>query len=332
MSRNHPHWKPELLRQRREAAGLTLEGAGEKLREIAERHRFNIAANFQTIWAHENGRVYPGPHYRRAYTCLYRMNEAQLGFREALPGESAAVPPATEGLPDYAETIRRALGSLRPGAGRIDVDEFRDRVLDAWKSRAGTAPPDGPTVVLVGGYAGSGKSEIAKFLGSLTGWPVLDKDSLTRHLVDQLLIALGGEAHDRSSRLYLEKVRPLEYRCLLEATWDNVDCGTSVILDAPFIAEYARAEWMTRFHNRCRSKRATVVPIWVHCDTESMREYIEFRSAARDAAKMEAWDDYVASLDLGLRPHGPHIVVDNTFGSAVALIDEARHVLGGGDL
>ncbi|MFI1828345.1 hypothetical protein ACH41E_18125 [Streptomyces sp. NPDC020412] len=49
MARKYPDWNPELLRKHREEIGLTLEDAGEKLREIAERHGFNIAANFQTI-------------------------------------------------------------------------------------------------------------------------------------------------------------------------------------------------------------------------------------------------------------------------------------------
>lgn len=336
MARKHPDWKPELLRQHREKIGLTLEDTGEKLREIAERHGFNIAANFQTIWGHERGTVYPGPHYRRAYCRLYRRNEAQLGFRGALPGEDAPVESAPavidRSLPDQSQAVRQALSSIRAGTADVDGEALRDRVVAAWRRRTMGGSMDGPSVVLVGGFAGSGKSEFAKFLGGLTGWPILDKDSLTRPLVDQLLVALGGEAHDRSSTLYREKVRPLEYRCLMEAAWDNVDCGISTILDAPFISEFSQAEWMQRFQNRCRSKRVSVATIWVECDPESMREYIEFRGAARDAWKMEAWDEYIATVDLELRPQGPHFVVDNRLGAAVAMVDEAKDVLSGGDL
>ncbi|MFD3943605.1 AAA family ATPase [Streptomyces sp. NPDC058579] len=336
MARKHPDWNPELLRQHREKFGLTLEDTGEKLREIAERHNFNIAANFQTIWGHEKGTVYPGPHYRRAYCRLYRRNEAQLGFRGALPGEDAPMGPAPapveRDMPDQTQAVRHALSSIRGGTADVDSEALRNRVIDAWSRRTTGGTIDTPSVVLVGGFAGSGKSEFAKFLGGLTGWPILDKDSLTRPLVDQLLIALGGEAHDRSSDLYREKVRPLEYRCLMEAAWDNVDCGISTILDAPFISEFSQADWMQRFHNRCRSKRVSVATIWVECDPESMREYIEFRGAARDAWKMESWDDYLSSLNLELRPQGPHFVVDNKLGAAVAMVDEARDVLSGGDL
>jgi len=337
MARKHPDWKPDLLRMHREEIGLTLEDTGEKLREIAERHGFKIAANFQTIWGHEKGSVFPGPHYRRAYCRLYRRNEAQLGFRKALPGEDALVesvpvPASPERkLPDQSDVVRKALSSIREGTDDVDSEALLNRVVNAWSSAAGSNT-DGPTMILVGGYAGSGKSEFAKFLGRLTGWPILDKDSITRPLVDQLLVSLGGEAHDRSSKLYLEKVRPFEYRCIMEAAWNNLDCGIPVILDAPFIKEFSQADWMQRLQNRCRSKRVSVATIWVQCDVESMREYIEFRGAARDAWKMEAWEEYAAGLNLEFRPQGPHFAVDNRLGAAVALVDEARDVLSGGGL
>ncbi len=333
MARQRSDWNPALLKEIREHHDLTLEEVGEKLREIGERHKFNLAANFQTVWAHENGSAFPRADYRRAYCILYRRNEAELGFRRALPGEVTTVPNqrVAETAPDLAEAIREALGSIREGADGVDADAFRNRVMDEWQRRT-SGDATGPVILLVGGYAGSGKSEFAKFLGRLTGWPILDKDSMTRALVDQLLVALGGEANDRSSDLYREKIRPLEYRCLMEAAWDNVDCGTSVILDAPFLAEFSQADWMQRFYNRCKAKRATVAAIWVECDPDSMREYIEFRGAARDMWKMESWEEYLATIDLKLRPRGPHFVVDNRLGAAIAAADQARDVLSGGGL
>jgi transcriptional regulator with XRE-family HTH domain len=81
-------WRPEKLREQREAHGLTLEGAGERLREVAGAAGLTVpAAIFQTLWQHEQGEVYPGPHYRRAYCLLYRATEPELGFRRGLPGE-----------------------------------------------------------------------------------------------------------------------------------------------------------------------------------------------------------------------------------------------------
>ncbi|WP_267246057.1 AAA family ATPase [Streptomyces sp. PR69] len=328
--------RSNLLRQHREEFELTLEEVGEKLRDIAERHRLNVAANFQTIWSHENG-THPNPHYRRAYCILYRRNEAELGLRPALPGEEPAVNEVATmerepSLPEPSQAILRALGSIDAGTNDVNAEALRERIVNAWRFRTSGGSAGDPTVVLVGGFAGSGKSEFAKFLGNLTGWTILDKDTLTRQLVDQLLIALGGEAHDRSSTLYREKVRPLEYRCLIEVARENINSGISVILDAPFISEFSQADWMQRLNNFCRAKRASLATIWVDCDPESMREYIEFRGAARDMWKMEAWDEYLSTLDLKMRPQGPHFVVNNRLGAAVTLVDEARDVLSGGGL
>src|SRR5690606_13594435 len=97
---SRPGWRPAILRQHREAHGLSLEAAGDKLREVAYQHGLTApAANFQTLWAHEHGTVYPGPHYRRAYCLLYKASEPQLGFRLPLPGEIVEVENSISDLP-----------------------------------------------------------------------------------------------------------------------------------------------------------------------------------------------------------------------------------------
>ncbi len=287
-----------------------------------------------TIWGHEKGSVFPGPHYRRAYCRLYRRNEAQLGFRKALPGEDAPVesvpvPASAERkLPDQSDAVRKALSSIREGTDDVDSEALLNRVVNAWSSTAG-ASTDGPPMILVGGYAGSGKSEFAKFLPG---------DRLADPRQGLTYASAGRPAsrtrwavrHTTAVRSFTLKVRPLEYRCLMEAAWETLDRGIPVILDAPFVKEFSRSDWMQRLQNRCRSKRVSVATIWVKCDIESMREYIEFRGAARDAWKMEAWEEYAAGLNVEFRPQGPHFVVDNRLGAAVALVDEARDVLSGG--
>jgi hypothetical protein len=97
---------------------------------------------------------------------------------------------------------------------------------------------------------------------------------------------------------------------------------------ARFIAEMTDLQWMQRLTNKCGAMGVDVFPIWVQCDEESMREYIGFRSAARDAWKLSRWDEYVATIDLDLRPVVPHMVVDNRLGAAVSLADQARQAIG----
>ncbi|RYJ30541.1 putative P-loop ATPase [Streptomyces sp. L-9-10] len=73
MAKSRRGRRPDKLRQQREAHSLTLEGAGEQLCEVVRAAGLTVpAANFQTLWQHEQGEVYPGPYYRRAYCLLYR--------------------------------------------------------------------------------------------------------------------------------------------------------------------------------------------------------------------------------------------------------------------
>ncbi|MEV8630711.1 AAA family ATPase [Streptosporangium sp. NPDC051023] len=203
---------------------------------------------------------------------------------------------------------------------------LRSRVVDAWRRRHGGGSPK-PILVLVGGYAGSGKTEFSRFLSDITGWAFLDKDSLTRSIVERLLVSLGSDPNDRQSELYLKEVRPLEYRCLMETAWDNLDVGTSSILSAPFIAELKDEAWFTRLENRCAAKGIDLAAIWVRCDPESMREYIEFRGAARDAWKLSNWEQYAAGIDTDKSPPTAHVTVDNRLGSAISLADQTREAL-----
>ncbi|MFI6448503.1 AAA family ATPase [Kitasatospora sp. NPDC050543] len=332
MAKNRLGWRPEKLREQREAHGLTLEQAGERLRAVAEKAGLKgiPAAYPQTLSQHEQGDVYPGPHYRRAYCLLYRATEPQLGFRSALPGEDSRfeLTPLDDKLTgNHVLAVERALLQISAGSAEADSYGLQRRIMDAWKRRHTGGDPHRPVVILVGGFAGSGKTEFARFLTQLTGWPLLDKDPLTRPLVEQLLVALGGDRNDRHTPLYREQVRAVEYDCLMQAAYANINCGISSVLSAPFIAEMTSEEWMTRLSNRCRAQGVDVFPIWVQCDPESMREYISFRSAARDAWKLSRWEEYMATVDIDLRPVVPHLLVDNRMGSAISLADQARHAL-----
>lgn len=332
VGKSRPGWRPDRLRQQREAHGLTLEGAGEQLREVARAAGLAVpAANVQTLWQHEQGEIYPGPHYRRAYCLLYRATEPELGFRNALPDEARKLKFTASSEPHngaHVLAVERALLQLSPGTEETDGQGVQQRILDAWKRRHTGGDPNKPTLLMVGGYAGSGKSEFARFISQLTGWPVLDKDPITRPLVERLLIEMGSDPNDRHTDLYREKVRPLEYQCLLETAYANIDCAISTVLSAPFISASTDPRWMGRLINRCEARGVTVAVVWIQCDLDTMHEYITFRSAARDSWKLQNWDTYASGIDLELRPVVPHLVVDNRLGAAISLTDQVRQVFG----
>lgn len=325
MGRDRAGWRPEKLRERREAHNLTLEAMGERLRDIAHRVGISsLATDVRALWQHEQGEVFPGPHYRRAYRLLYRATESDLGFREALPGEE------TDRLPYEfpGVAVAEALQYLVPTPTKDSRTDIRQRVLDAWQNQSTGADQRRSLLLLIGGFAGSGKSEFARFLSHLTRWPLLDKDPLTRPFVERLLTALGCDPDDRHSDTYKTEVRPLEYGCLMEAVLANVEGGISTVATAPFVAEMTRHSWMQELSDRCAAHQVDVVPVWLDCDADSMREHITVRAAARDAWKLSNWETYVQGLDLALRPAVPHLRVDNRHGSAIAAADRVRYALG----
>jgi DNA-binding transcriptional regulator YhcF (GntR family) len=169
-----------------------------------------------------------------------------------------------------------------------------------------------PQVVLVGGYAGCGKTELGRILARATGWPILDKDTLTRPVVEIALETLGESPNTRESETYLRVIRPAEYEALLSAMTENVQCGTSVIVTAPFLREFADPAWLDRTSAACKDMNAAVHLVWVYCDADSMRGYLRHRGAARDTAKLRDWDSYLAANDLDFRPPVKHVVIDNS--------------------
>lgn len=243
--------------------------------------------------------------------------------------QSGPVAEGNAGSAEVAEVIRRALTAVTNSSHETPDDgncaDLESRVLWAYQQHA-TQPRGSLSLTLVGGYAGSGKTEFARFLSAATGWTILDKDTLTRALVEGLLLAHGGDVNDRHTALYHKTVRPLEYRCLMDAATENLRCGVPTVLAAPFIREFADDAWFKRVQNRCTAHGAQLTVVWLKCDVESMHDYVAFRGAARDTWKLSNWPDYLATIDPEFEPRFPHHSVDNRLNAAVALADQAREI------
>ncbi|WFE32931.1 GntR family transcriptional regulator [Micromonospora sp. WMMD975] len=210
------------------------------------------------------------------------------------------------------------------------INESRSkRVVNAPDQlRRSEVRPQRPRVILVGGYAGSGKTELGRILARETGWPMLDKDTLTRPVVEAALETLGLSPHDRESQTYLSKVRPREYEALQDAASENVQCGNSVIVTAPFIREFSDPAWLARTRAFYEAAKAVVTVVWVYCDADTMLTYVRRRGAARDAYKLADWDGYLGVINLDFRPVDAHLVVDNCASSS-PLQEQAKELVKG---
>ena len=92
-----------------------------------------------------------------------------------------------------------------------------------------------PTLHIVIGTAGSGKSTIARRLARQYAAAYLDKDAMSARFVEAALLAAGYDPGDRESNaFYRERILPLEYDSLLDVAGTNLRIGHPVVIDAPF--------------------------------------------------------------------------------------------------
>lgn len=227
-----------------------------------------------------------------------------------------------------AKTINAALAPLI-AEGLVISRDRAGRTVNAPDQQETPAvlKPERPQVVLAGGYAGSGKTEFGRMVVRQTGWGMFDKDTTTRAVVEAALEALGQPSSDRESPTYLNIIRPAEYEAVMSAMAENVECGASVVVTAPFLRELSDRAWLDQAKARCDDLGAQLNVVWVACDAESMRAYIKRRDARRDDWKLANWDSYLASINLNFRPDFPHVVVDNSLGYGRPLRDQVKDLI-----
>jgi predicted kinase/predicted DNA-binding protein (UPF0251 family) len=227
--------------------------------------------------------------------------------------------PSTRALADQmgvsAWTVNKAMEHLAADGLVENVSRSRRIVRSGITPPSADGEPRQPRVFLIGGYAGSGKSELARVLSRLTGAAIIDKDTITRPVVERLLEDLGRPAHDRESQTYLEQVRPHEYEALLATIQENAEVGVGVIATAPFIREFKDGAWIERVSTRLNAAGVGLTLVWVRCDASTMHTYLKRRGAARDTGKLVDWSDYVAGIDLNFQPAADHIIIDNSASS-----------------
>lgn len=208
-------------------------------------------------------------------------------------------------------TINRAMQQLADEG--IVINKARSsRIVNYPNTRHARSKPRRPIAILIGGYAGSGKTELGRILARNTSWPILDKDTTTRNVVEAALETLGQSPHDRESQTYLQVIRPAEYQALSATMIENLQCGVSVIVTAPFIREFSDRAWCDRLQADVAALGADCEAVWVRCDPATMRTYLRRRGAARDSWKLANWEQYLSGLNLQFEPRMPHSIIDNS--------------------
>lgn len=186
-------------------------------------------------------------------------------------------------------------------------------------------------LVIVTGLAGSGKSEVGRRIARSLSAVFLDKDTLSRGFVEALLERHGVDPHDREGPEYLTGVRPLEYTQLERTAGENLDCGLSVVMAAPYIFQIADPAWYEYMVDRADARDAELAVVWVRCDPRAMQRYLADRNAPRDRWKRLHWEEYLSQVHWDRPPACPHHMIDNSSANAdrapVAQIDDLVQAL-----
>lgn len=153
------------------------------------------------------------------------------------------------------------------------------------------------TLILISGYAGSGKTRIGKDVARRLPACYIDKDTLSSPFVERLLTALNQPTGDRDSPVYRHHVRPLEYEALTAAGLEAAALGADVLLSAPFLAQLVDAAWTSQLADQASQFGVRVRAIWIACDLAALRRRMVERNSPRDLAKLENWNAYAADVD-----------------------------------
>ena len=152
-----------------------------------------------------------------------------------------------------------------------------------------------PTLHLVIGTAGSGKSTIAQRLARQRDAAYLDKDAMSARFVEAALVAAGYDPGDREGNAYYrERVLPLEYDSLLDVAGANLRLGRPVVVDAPFSPYLSDPTFVTAAAERFGWPPVDVEVVRVRVSPTTLQERLRRRGLERDRVKLAHWDEYWA--------------------------------------
>src|SRR3954447_556624 len=152
-----------------------------------------------------------------------------------------------------------------------------------------------PTLRIVIGTAGAGKSTIAQRLARQYAAAYLDKDAMSARFVEAALLAAGYDPGDRESNAYYrERILPLEYDSLLDVAGANLRLGRPVVIDAPFSPYLSDPTFITTAAKRFNWPPVKVEVVRVRVTPGTLQDRLRKRGLERDRVKLAHWDEYWA--------------------------------------
>lgn len=152
-----------------------------------------------------------------------------------------------------------------------------------------------PTLFLVTGLPGAGKSTVARMLEEMTGATILNSDALRRELFPQ-------------SRAYSPAETQVVIRHQKQRAKAQIESGTSVILDALFTKERPRAY----YRKLAQELGADFKLVLVTADEEKIKERIAKRLGEGADPSEADFDYYLSRKKVFEPPPDPDLVIDTS--------------------
>ena len=153
-----------------------------------------------------------------------------------------------------------------------------------------------PTLILVMGVAGSGKTNVARSILERVNAVYLDNN----------FIADAFFPHTRSDAEYL-KIRRNLYDALYRITEENLNLGNSVLLDVPHVAQVQDRKWQDFLKDLLARCAARLAVIRCFCSEEELRRRLKQRGAPRDQWKLDHWEEFLTRQPLQVEIPFEHI-------------------------
>jgi predicted kinase len=179
-----------------------------------------------------------------------------------------------------------------------------------------------PKLYFVIGPAGSGKSTVSTQIARRTHAAYLDKDSVATFFTEALLSLAGTDPQERDNNaFYQSTVMDLEYRTLLRLAGDNLRMGNSVVLDAPFVKYFPRADFLENAASDFEwPSDAVITVVHVTVDGTHVKDRVIDRGYERDRWKIDNWDEFWATAQAAeCQWRGAHHVLFDNSGSSADL-------------
>jgi uncharacterized protein len=214
----------------------------------------------------------------------------------------------------YYAYVRGKVVSFRVNDQAIRQEDRSEAVMIASKyfdlAYAYAARPEKPTLILVAGLMGSGKSVLAKHMASRLGAEIIRMDVLRKAL--QNLSPRERRFEDFGRGIYTEAMSEKTYEKALEQARILLREGKSVIIDASFKRRQERRKAQA-VAEKCL---ADFFVVECRCSESTIRKRLEARLADREEASDGRWEIFQAQKSdfeaITEMTEPPHLIADTS--------------------